>query len=83
MTVSNRGSYRSGRTYKVAEGDTLFTIARYELGKASRWAEIYELNQDLLGKDFNYLRPGMQLRLPEEEKSDVLTRRQGREEFDR
>ena len=38
----------------MAEGDTLFNIARYELGKASRWVEIYEFNRDLLGKDFNY-----------------------------
>ncbi len=53
--VSTRQSYRSGRPYTVAEGDTLFNIARYELGKASRWVEIYELNSDLLGKDINYL----------------------------
>ena len=79
-TASNRDSYRSGRIYTVAEGDTLFNIARYELGKASRWAEIYELNSDVLGKDFNYLTPGMKLRLPENEKSDVLTRRP-RDEF--
>jgi nucleoid-associated protein YgaU len=50
----------------------LFNIARYELGKASRWAEIYELNRDVLGKDFNYLAPGTQLTLPDGEKSDVI-----------
>ncbi len=50
--------------YIVAEGDTLFDIARYELGKASRWAEIYELNRDLLGEDFDYLRPGTELVMP-------------------
>lgn len=67
-TVSTR---RTGRTYTVAEGDTLFNIARYELGKASRWAEIYELNRDVLGKDFNYLAPGTQLAMPSGEKPDV------------
>ena len=72
-TVSARGSF-GGRTYTVAEGDTLFNIARYELGKASRWAEIYELNRDVLGKDFNYLAPGTQLTLPDGEKSDVIAR---------
>jgi len=72
-TVSTRGSF-GGRTYTVVEGDTLFNIARYELGKASRWAEIYELNRDVLGKDFNYLTPGTQLTLPEGEKSDVIAR---------
>jgi len=70
--VSSRQSYRGGRTYKVSEGDTLFNIARYELGKASRWAEIYDLNRDVLGKDFNYLTPGMKLVLPDNEKADVV-----------
>ena len=56
----------------MVEGDTLFNIARYELGKAARWAEIYELNRDVLGKDFNYLTPGTQLTLPEGPKNDVI-----------
>lgn len=72
--VSTRSS-RGGRAYTVTEGDTLFNIARYELGKASRWAEIYELNRDVLGKDFNYLTPGMQLTLPQDENSDLQARR--------
>ena len=76
-TVSARNQYRGGRTYTVAEGDTLFNIARYELGKASRWAEIYDLNRDVLGKDFNYLTPGIQLALPEGEKSDVIAQPPG------
>ena len=69
----------SGRTYVVEEGDTLFDIARYELGKASRWVEIYQMNRDRLGKDFDYLTPGMKLSLPEENDatgaSDNVTRR--------
>jgi nucleoid-associated protein YgaU len=81
-TASNRNPYRSGRIYTVAEGDTLFNIARYELGKASRWAEIYEMNRDLLGNDYNYLKPGTQLTLPANEKTDVLTR-QPREVYQR
>jgi nucleoid-associated protein YgaU len=75
MTVSSRGSHRGGRTYTVSEGDTLFNIARYELGKAARWAEIYDMNREVLGKDFNYLTPGMKLVLPDNERSDVLTRK--------
>ncbi len=70
--LSTRQSYRSGRTYTVSEGDTLFNIARYELGKASRWVEIYELNREVLGRDFNYLTPGMKLTLPDGEKSDTV-----------
>jgi nucleoid-associated protein YgaU len=66
-----------GRTYTVVEGDTLFDIARYELGKASRWAEIYELNRTALGRDFDYLVPGTELRLPGDntERGDPVTRR--------
>jgi nucleoid-associated protein YgaU len=50
--------------YVVEEGDTLFDIARYELGKASRWAEIYDLNREVLGEDFDYLQPGTELAMP-------------------
>ncbi|MGA2033879.1 MAG: LysM domain-containing protein [Thermoguttaceae bacterium] len=65
MSVSaTAASYGGGRAYVVQEGDTLFDIARHELGKASRWAEIYEMNREALGKDFDYLTPGMQLTLP-------------------
>lgn len=56
---------RGRRSYTVADGDTLFDIARHELGKASRWSEIYELNRDQLGNDFNDLTPGMKLALPD------------------
>jgi nucleoid-associated protein YgaU len=52
------------KIYIVAEGDTLFEIARHELGKPARWGEIYELNRELLGNDFDYLRPGTELILP-------------------
>ncbi len=54
-----------GRLYRVKDGDTLFDIARQELGKAARWVEIYQLNRDVLGGSFDYLAPGMELVLPE------------------
>jgi nucleoid-associated protein YgaU len=76
--TSTRGAYAGGRTYEVQEGDTLFDIARHELGKASRWSEIYDLNREALGKDFDYLTPGMQLVLPSKDSSpstDKTTRR--------
>lgn len=57
---------RGRRSYTVGEGETLFDIARHELGKASRWSEIYELNRDQLGNDFNDLTPGMKLALPDD-----------------
>jgi nucleoid-associated protein YgaU len=63
-------SYRVERKYRVKEGDTLFTIARYELGRASRWVDVYNRNRDMLGDDFNNLKPGMMLLLPDAENPD-------------
>jgi len=60
----------AGRVYVVQEGDNLFDIARYELGRATRWTEIVDLNKNLLGADLNdldYLSPGMRLVLPDDE----------------
>lgn len=65
---------RSPRIYTVADGDTLFDIARHELGKASRWLEIYELNRDQLGEDFRDLAPGMQLALPGDRIGPIASR---------
>ncbi len=75
--VSTRTPYVAGRVYVVEEGDTLFDIARYELGKASRWDEIYRLNRDLVGDDPHYISAGMQLVLPDDQPSDRVTRRPG------
>ena len=78
--ASMHASYAGGRTYQVQEGDTLFDIARNELGKASRWGEIYELNREALGKDFDYLTPGMRLTLPAKDAAptgDKTTQRTG------
>ena len=80
-TVSMASQYMGGRTYVVEEGDTLSDIARFELGKASRWVEIYELNRDRLGSDFDYLVPGTSLAMPGGIPSggsvDTLTQRPG------
>ena len=65
-----------GRVYVVSEGDTLFDIARHELGKAARWTEIYDMNHDVLGEDFDYLRPGTELVLPRDRRdTDTVTRK--------
>ena len=63
-TVSPVAFSGGGRTYVVQEGDTLSSIAHNELGKVSRWAEIYELNREALGKEYDYLTPGMRLVMP-------------------
>ncbi len=65
----------SGKVYVVREGDTLFDVAKFELGKAARWVEIYELNRDVLGQQFDYLTPGMQLVLPDDQPAGTLTQR--------
>ena len=69
-----------GRVYLVQEGDNLFDIARHELGKATRWTEIVDLNRQVLGadlEDLNYLTPGMKLILPKDQPAGELTRRAG------
>src|SRR5690606_29468622 len=50
-STSGAGAREGTGVYVVREGDTLFDIARYHLGKASRWAELYELNRQQLGDD--------------------------------
>ena len=78
--VSMRSPIGGGQVYVVQQGDTLFDIAHFELGKASRWAEIGDLNKDLLGPELehlNYLTPGMKLVLPGDESADTLTRQPG------
>lgn len=69
-SISRRAT-GGGRTYVVRDGDTLYDIARYELGEANRWYEIKQLNRDILGDDAKSLRPGIELRLPT---TDVASR---------
>lgn len=54
----------SGRWYEVKRGEGLQSIAREQLGDASRWKEIHELNRaDLEAPE--RLREGSRIRLPE------------------
>jgi len=64
LASSRSGEVKGEKVYTVAEGDTLFDIARHELGSAERWAEILDLNRDQLGEDIHYLTPGTRLMLP-------------------
>ena len=59
----------AGRIYRVQEGDTLTGIAKRELGKVTRWAEIYDLNRSVLGTRPDYPAPGTQLTLPADQES--------------
>lgn len=51
-------------TLTVRHGDTLAKLAREHLGDASRWKELYALNQAVIGPNPNLIVPGMVLQLP-------------------
>lgn len=53
---------KAGASYRVAEGDSLWLIAKYQLGDGNRWAEIAKLNPEL---NPDKLVVGMTLVLPE------------------
>lgn len=58
---------RSGsKVYIAREGDNVVDIARRELGKASRWTEIYDLNKTAFDKPSLDVAPGTQLVLPDD-----------------
>jgi nucleoid-associated protein YgaU len=73
----------SGHTYTVAEGDSVYDIARYELGKAARWVEIYDLNRDILGNDLEHLVPGTEIIIPDldSQNTDPVSRRLTRDYY--
>jgi nucleoid-associated protein YgaU len=54
---------RSRRVHKVADGDTLQTLAEQYLGSADRFSEIYEANRDLLSSP-EILPIGVELQIP-------------------
>ncbi len=55
------------KMYQVKKGETLFDIARQQLGQASRYLEILELNKDSLPSNADHMTPlsgAIELRLP-------------------
>lgn len=61
---SNNSSAESQyTTYTVKSGDSLSAIAKKQLGSASRWQEIYNLNKDIISNP-NVIYPGQKLKLP-------------------
>ena len=50
-------------TYTVVSGDSLWRIAQKKLGDGTRWAEIYNLNQDKIPSSY-MIHPGQVLTLP-------------------
>jgi nucleoid-associated protein YgaU len=51
-------------TYRVAEGDSFYSIARDVYGDSARWGELYRLNRAVVKGDPKRLKVGMVLKLP-------------------
>jgi nucleoid-associated protein YgaU len=51
------------KIHVVANGESLWKIAKAELGDGNRWKEIYEANRDVLAKPES-IKKGMRLRIP-------------------
>ena len=65
---------RPFRWYQIQKNDRYISIAREQLGDASRWREIFDLNQDKF-PDPGMIREGVRIKLPTVELADA---RQGR-----
>ena len=57
------GKTSGKKFHTVANGESLWKIAKAELGDGNRWKEIYEANRDLLDKP-EAIKKGMRLRIP-------------------
>ena len=55
---------RAQRTYTVAKGDSLSTIAKQLWGDANQWPRIFEANRSII-KDPDLIHPGQVLTIPE------------------
>lgn len=54
----------AGRTYTVISGDSLWKIARKELGCGTKWHKIYKLNRDIIGNDPSKIQTGQEFVMP-------------------
>lgn len=56
---------KSGKkTYTVKAGDSLYKIAKDQLGSSNRWKDIFELNKDAMHGDPTQLKIGQTIALP-------------------
>ena len=58
-------SPKAARTYTVVSGDTLWAIAKKELGAGTRWPELYDKNRAVIGDNPDRIKPGQVLAIPE------------------
>ena len=52
-----------GKVHVVKEGESLWKIAKLELGNGANWNKIYEANKDIM-KSPEALKTGMKLKIP-------------------
>jgi nucleoid-associated protein YgaU len=64
-TTTPKASDATGgpRVHVVQDGESLWKIAKLELGDGGRWNEIYEANRDVLSKP-EAVHVGLKLRIP-------------------
>jgi LysM repeat protein len=67
--AGNRGKVETV-PYRVRSGDSLWSIARDQLGSGGRYREIAELNPKILGGRPDFITPGTILRLPPTARTD-------------
>ncbi len=61
--LERQGTPPAAKIYTVTKGDSLWAIAKKQLGNGSRWQEIYNLNKDKISNP-NVIYPGQVLTMP-------------------
>jgi nucleoid-associated protein YgaU len=51
-------------TFRVRRGESLWRIARRQLGSGRKWRQLYEANKDRIGGDPDFIKAGTRLILP-------------------
>nr|DAK68123.1 MAG TPA: tail assembly protein [Caudoviricetes sp.] len=64
VEAAREGSPEAPRTYTVAIGDCLWSIAQRFYGKGSEYTKIYEANRDVIGSNPNLIYAGQVLTIP-------------------
>lgn len=63
--VAQATDIQPGGEYTVQGGDSLWDIARKQLGDGSRWGEIYKMNAEAIGTNPDLIMPGTNLQMPD------------------
>lgn len=64
MIAQNTPTDAAGADYTIQPGDTLWDIARRNLGDGTRWHELYQANADVIGGNPDLIHPGTTLHMP-------------------